>query len=99
MLKTSTRVLRKLKEKNNFDWYEWYELEEAFWNSSGRFLEDTREENRTIPPTLWIISTTDDGRKIKIVFIEKVNGDLEIKSAYEPNELEVKIYDKYTKNS
>jgi hypothetical protein len=42
---------------------------------------------------------TDNGRNLKIVFIEKLNGDIEIKSAYSPNEREIKIYGKYTQNN
>lgn len=96
MLKASIRILRKLKEKHAV---EWYEVEEAFWNSTGQYIEDIRAQHKTIPPTLWFISVTDKGRKLKIVFIEKLNGDIELKSAYAPNEKEMKLYDKHTQNN
>jgi uncharacterized DUF497 family protein len=93
MLKASLRILRKLKDKHNV---EWSEIEEAFLNSSLDFLEDDRKPHKTNPPTLWFVSQTDRGRLLKIVFMQ--NGtSTEIKSAYEPNKLEIKIYAKYTK--
>lgn len=94
MLKASIWILRKLKDKHDV---QWFEVEEAFLNSSDQFLEDRRETHSTIPPTLWFISQTDSGRILKIIFIQ-MGSDIIIKSAYEPNKLEVKIYEKYTKN-
>jgi hypothetical protein len=63
-------------------------------NRSGGFLEDTRLDHKTEPPTLWFIAKTDELRLLKVVFME-LNGQYEIKTAYEPNENEVKIYEKY----
>lgn len=71
------------------------EVEECFANRLGRFLEDTREQHRTVPPTKWFIAETDSDRKLKIVFMESEAGDIEIKTAYEPNHEEEKIYEKY----
>ncbi|MGY3805452.1 ADP-ribosyl-(dinitrogen reductase) hydrolase (plasmid) [Pigmentibacter ruber] len=93
MLKISDKIRSKLKEKHEV---ELEEVEEAFYNRTGAYLEDTREKHKTIPPSLWFISETDRGRRLKIVFIER-NGNIEIKSAFEPNELERKIYEKYAK--
>jgi hypothetical protein len=59
-------------------------------------LEDTRVNNRTEPPTMWFIAETDKGRQLKIVFIELADGNYEIKTAYEANGIEVKIYEKYS---
>lgn len=44
------------------------EIHEAFANRDGGILEDTRAENKTIPPTLWFIAETFKGRLLKIVF-------------------------------
>lgn len=71
------------------------EVEECFLNRLKGLLEDTRERHKTNPPTLWFIAETDQGRLLKIVFIELLNGAYEIKTAYEPNNHEVKIYEKY----
>lgn len=70
------------------------EILEAFSNRSGGMLEDTRAENKTIPPTLWFIAETHRGRMLKIVFI-RYGGDIVIKTAYEPNKEEICIYRKY----
>ncbi|MCD6040117.1 MAG: uncharacterized protein K0S27_1517 [Gammaproteobacteria bacterium] len=72
------------------------EVEECFLNRNKGLLEDKREKNKTNPPTLWFIAETDQGRLLKIIFIELQNGTYEIKTAYEPNDNEVKIYEKYS---
>jgi hypothetical protein len=70
-------------------------VEECFYNRIKGLLEDTREQYKTNPPTMWFIAETNEGRSLKVVFIELLNGTYEIKTAYEPNEDEVKIYEKY----
>lgn len=87
----SGRIRVKLKDKHNVTPEE---VEECFFNRIGSLLEDDREEHRTDPPTQWFIAETDSGRKLKVVFIASANG-LEIKTAYEPNQNEEKIYEKY----
>lgn len=70
------------------------EIEEAFTNRQGGFLEDQRADNATIPPTLWFIAQTHHGRLLKVVFI--IDGqNIIIKTAYEPNPEEIRIYRKY----
>ena len=81
-------VLEKLKERN----ISLIEVEECFFNHEGPFLIDDREENRTNPPTVWFISETIDGRRLKVVLIFKDKIPF-LKSAYEPNENEEHIYD------
>ena len=70
------------------------EIEQCFATRDSSFLEDTRANNSTIPPTLWFISDTFMGRKLKICFIQLQNG-IAIKTAYEPSPAEVKVYRKY----
>ncbi len=90
-IKINQRVLEKLKTKHKVlpD-----EISECFINRSRGLLEDTRLNHKTEPPTFWFIAETDFGRLLKIVFIE-IEGAYEIKTAYEPNKLEVRIYEKY----
>jgi hypothetical protein len=59
----------------------------------GNYVEDTREEHRTDPPTKWFVSETDYGRKLKVIFVERGEG-IYIKSAYDAT---VKIQDMYRK--
>jgi len=92
-LKASERILKKLNDKHRV---KIEEVWECFINRVGGFLEDTRVNNRTEPPTMWFIAETDKGRQLKIVFIELDDGNYEIKTAYEPNVTEVKIYEKYS---
>lgn len=70
------------------------EILHCFANRSGVYLTDTREQNRTDPPTRWFIAETDYGRRLKIVFILRDN-DVIIKTAYDPNETEETIYGRF----
>lgn len=71
-----------------------HEIMEAFANREKGLLEDTRAENQTIPPTQWFIAETFRGRLLKIVFIADEHN-INIKTAYEPNIEEIRIYNKY----
>ncbi len=71
------------------------EIIEGFLNREKGFLEDTREEHQTDPPTQWFISKTDKNRPLKIVFVQTSPKEIEIKTAYEPNETETEIYEKH----
>jgi hypothetical protein len=70
------------------------EILQCFANCSGRYLLDKREEHRTDPPTHWFLSDTDYGRLLKVVFILK-DGDVIIKTAYDPNQKEQYIYRRF----
>lgn len=91
-LNISDAIADKLNEKHSVTKDE---IEECFYNRIKGLLEDTREQHKTNPPTMWFIAETNEGRSLKVVFIELVNGTYEIKTAYEPNEDEVRIYEKY----
>lgn len=93
-LKISTKVKAKLQQKHNVKEDEIYE---CFATCEKSFLIDTREDHQTDPPTHWFISETDYGRDLKVVFILNEDGDIEIKTAYEPNETEIYIYSKFAK--
>jgi uncharacterized DUF497 family protein len=91
-IKASRKVLRKLKIRHPVTIKE---LEECFLNQTKVFLEDTRLDHLTIPPTKWFVSETDEGRVLKIVFVEHPEQQIELKTAYEPNAEEERIYEKY----
>lgn len=87
----SRAVQEKLERKHNVTIAE---VEECFVNRSGRFLMDVRERHKSNPPTLWFVATTNGGRPLKVVFIRK--GDtIHLKSGFEPNEVETRIYARY----
>lgn len=90
-LNISDAVIKKLFEKHMVVPSE---IEECFYNRSKGLLEDTREQHKTNPPTMWFIAETDDGRLLKVVFIEHQNQTYEVKTVYEPNDNEVRIYEK-----
>ena len=73
------------------------EIEECFSTRDRGFLEDKRDNNRTTPPTKWFISDTFMGRFLKAAFIQMDDGSIVIKTAYEPNSEEKRIYQKYSK--
>lgn len=91
-LKISKRIAEKLLQKHGVLKEE---IWECFLNRTKGLLEDTRLDHHTDPPTLWFIANTDHGRLLKVVFIRAMDGIYELKTAYEPNDKEVKIYEQY----
>jgi len=87
-IKCSTAVKQKLAEKHGVSVHE---VQQCFANREGGFLEDTREDHKSDPPTQWFIAETDYGRRLKIVFILK-DGNILLKTAYMPNCKEETIY-------
>ena len=90
-LKCSTAVKQKLAEKHGVSVDE---VQQCFANREGGLLEDTREDHKSDPPTQWFIAETDYGRRLKIVFIFK-GGNILLKTAYVPNDIEEAIYQKH----
>lgn len=70
------------------------EVRQCFENREGRLLQDTREDHQIDPPTQWFISYTNQQRKLKVVFVLK-EGNVYLKTAYEPNLTELTIYSRY----
>jgi uncharacterized DUF497 family protein len=86
-------VLVKLRDKHNVSVRE---IEHCFENLCGLYLEDSREDHQTDPPTLWFIAPTNRGRLLKIVFMF-IDGNVHIKSAFEPEKEAVDFYEKHGK--
>ena len=84
----SDEVEQKLQNKHCV---ELEEIIQCFINHSGPYLRDNREKHQTIPPTEWFIGETDQRRRLKVVFIQK-KDKIVIKTAYEPNPIEERIY-------
>lgn len=89
----SNQILQKLDEKHGVTIEEVYE---AFDNSDGRTLTDTREQHKSNPETEWFISQTRKGRTLKICYVfDPDKNTIFVKTAYEPNAEEVRIFNKY----
>ena len=88
----SPKVLEKLANKKPPVTKE--EIKQCFANRTGIYLLDEREEHASHPPTRWFIAETDFGRELKIAFIPTGNV-LIIRTAYDPNPEEKRIYQKY----
>lgn len=88
MVVISERVAKKLQEKHGVSELE---VRQALQNRTRSALYDTREDHKTDPPTQWVISLTNQLRCLKVCFIIK-DGDVNIKTAYEPNSIERTIY-------
>lgn len=76
------------------------EVRQCFENRDGGLLEDDREEHRTDPPTQWFIAETNQRRQLKVAFIQRVIRGavrIDVRTAYEANEEEIRIYNKYGK--
>lgn len=91
-LSISQRVLKKLSAK--VPPVSPGEINQCFLNRTGNFLEDTREDHKTDPPTKWFVSRTNQHRALKVVFM-RVGSQVIIKTAYDPNSDEMRIYQKY----
>lgn len=87
----SQKLQTKLTEKHKVTRKE---VEECFENKRGRLLQDDREDHRTDPPTQWFIAETHHLRELKIVFVRR-GDDIFLKSAFEPDAEERRIYKKY----
>ena len=88
----SARIRKKLQEKHGVTMNE---VEQCFLNRFGKNLQDTRTDHQTNPPTLWFIAETNRQRKLKIVFVLELDNLITLKTAYEPNTIEIDIYNKY----
>ena len=91
-LNISKATTSKLKSKHNVSESD---IEECFSNREGSFLVDTREDHRTTPETNWFIAQNHFGRKLKVIFMLYPDSEIRIKSAYEPNLEEIRIYTKH----
>ncbi|MDD5058613.1 MAG: hypothetical protein PHQ60_12150 [Sideroxydans sp.] len=87
---TSPTLLQKLTDKHGVTRRE---IEQCFENKIGNYLEDDREEHRTDPPTLWFVAPTNCNRLLKVIFVF-LDGNIYIKSAYEPSPQVVDMYER-----
>ena len=97
-LVVSERVSRKLVQKHSVTLDE---IGERFANREGGLLEDIREPHRTNPPTQWFIARTNAQRQRKVVFVQRTGlaaTEIEIRTAYEPNHEESRIYRKFARD-
>lgn len=86
-------IHKKLKERHKV---KESEIEECFLNREKAHLIDTREEHETDPPTKWFIAETDTGRLLKIMWINDDVLGVTIKSAYEPSQKAIDLYNRVT---
>ena len=87
----SDGVLAKLKDRHKVSRLE---VEQCFQNRAGQLLMDDRTLTKTEPPTLWFLALTNKGRCLKVVYIQR-GETIDLKTAYEPNDEESRIYKRY----
>ena len=63
----SAAMLEKLQLKHQVSLEE---VKQCFLNRDGGLLEDEREDHKTTPLTEWFIAETDQGRKLKVCFVQ-----------------------------
>lgn len=85
-------IARKIKERHNVSEAE---VMQCFRNRVGKFALDTRDQHRTDKPTLWFIAETDDKRRLKVVFVRYAKDEFVLKSAFEPNADEERLWKTY----
>ena len=85
-------ILEKLQNKHGVSADE---VEQAFVNREGSLAKEVRPQNQRDEPRLWFISQTDKGRELKVVFFFDVDENAPVViTAYEPDDDEVKLYEK-----
>lgn len=84
----SPKVRSKLTSKHRVSEQE---IREAFVDQPDYVLLDEREEHASDPPTFWFIASTYSGRLLKVCYIE-TDKDVIVRTAYEPNEVERRIF-------
>lgn len=92
-LVVSAGVLNKLREKHGVAVRE---IEQCFENKCGTYVIDDREDNRTDPVTLTFVAPTNQDRLLKVCFMF-IDGNVHIKSAFEPTQADIDYYDKHGK--
>lgn len=93
-IKISSDVRQKLASRHRVTEDE---IEQCFASRLKKFLEDQRAEHATTPPTQWFVAETDMGRVLKVVFV--FDGEVEIKTAYDANVEEIRIYNKFAQHT
>ena len=68
------------------------EIRQCFANQSKPPMIDGRAEHLTNPVTRWFIAETDYGRLLKICYMPYPNGDFVIKTAFDPNAVEIAMF-------
>jgi len=90
-LRISDSVLLKLKEKHGVDRRE---VGQCFCNKCGLFLEDTRADHKSDPPTLWFVAPTNSGRMLKVIFVYR-DGNVYLRSAFDADIATRALYDRH----
>lgn len=85
----SAVILEKLRDKHGVSRRE---VEQCFENKCGMYLIDERADHQTDPPSLWFLAPTNEGRLLKVVFMF-LDGNIHIKSAFEPEQDAITLYD------
>lgn len=87
----SKDILDKLKNRHRICKRE---IEQCFENKCGIFLQDSREEHLTDPPTLWFVAPTNSGRILKLMLVYR-DGSVYLKSAYDATPEIQAIYERH----
>lgn len=91
-IQITQEILDKLRDKHQVTARE---VEECFLNMTGNALMEQRDKHKTNPPTMWFIAETNKARLLKVCYV-MFGGNIYIKSAFEPDQEELRIYKKYS---
>ena len=72
------------------------DVEQCFENKCGIYLQDTRENHKTNPPTLWFVAPNNAGRMLKLMLIYR-DGSVYLKSAYDATPEIQALYERFGK--
>jgi hypothetical protein len=89
-------IVEKLRSKHGIAEEE---VIDCFSNIEYGYLIDTNEAHKTNPPTHWFIAPTNKGTLLCVCFIQDLNKDIHIKTAFEPSKERIKLYNKLSKGT
>ncbi len=89
----SKSIQDKLRDKHNISVRE---VEQCFENRIGEYLEDTRVDHKTNPPTLWFVAETNCGKLLKVIFMF-IDGNVHLKSAFEADQNAIRLYNEFAR--
>jgi uncharacterized DUF497 family protein len=67
------------------------EVRQAFADRPDYVVLDEREEHASDPPTVWFVASTDSGRLLKVVYVQR-GADIYLRTAYPANAEEVRLF-------
>lgn len=81
-----TKAKLRLKHQVTLD-----EVMQAFADRPDYVVEDDREDHKSDPPTYWFVASTDSGRMLKVVYVQR-GGDFHLRTAFPASAAQIHLF-------